>query len=182
MVSILILAFMKVSAAWGSLCKEDSLPETWVITWIFLVVVAELLNYLYLHEKNACLHVVIETFLLISRSVCFFLQQKSQGHLLFQACNKCLLVSGLKDLLLFSNPKVRFSKGISVFHQGIVCLCLLDNDSANQNICILIEKLSTCIEWLIKNIFWSWGDLKISFSYFHFFLAPQDNFRVGRLP
>lgn len=72
MVSILILAFMKVSAAWGSLCKEDSLPETWVITWIFLIVVAELLNYLYLHEKNACLHVVIETFLLISRSVCFF--------------------------------------------------------------------------------------------------------------
>lgn len=85
----------------------------------------------------------------------FFLQQKSQGHLLFQACNKCLLISRLKDLLLFSNPKVRFSKGISVFHQGIVCLCLLDNDSANQNICILIEKLSTCIEWLIKNIFWS---------------------------
>lgn len=63
---------MEILAAWGSLCEEDNLPETWMVTWIFLAVVAELLNYLYLHKENVSLHGIIETVLLISLSLCFF--------------------------------------------------------------------------------------------------------------
>lgn len=112
---------------------------------------------------------MVETFLLISLSVCFFFDKSLKDIRCSPACNKCLLASRLRGLLVFLNPKWGLAREHQCFFRELFAFAFSITIVLIKTFVFWLIKLSTCTEWLIKNIFWSWGDLKISFSYFYFF-------------
>jgi len=108
-----------------SVGRTTSQKHEWIPVWIFLVVMAEVLNYLYFHEENVSLCGVVETFLLISLSVCFFFNKSLKDICCSPACNKCLLASRLKDLLVFWNPKWGLAREHQCFFRELFAFAFL---------------------------------------------------------